>query len=144
MTMSNRAGIAGVHHIALRVANLERSLALYRDTLGFVLKTAFTLNDRRFALLETGNSGYVELVETKQGVHPGRTDDVVWHFAARTDDIERSLDAVATAGYEITKPVTPLDLIDTTTNQPFSIRIAFFRGPDGEDVELFEDKSRHT
>jgi glyoxylase I family protein len=144
MSTSKSIAITGVHHVSLRVANLERSLALYRDTLGFALKTAFTLDERRFALLETGNSAYVELVETKDDVHAARTDDVLWHFAARTDDLEHSLDAVERAGFDVTRPVTQLDLIDTTTNQPFSIRIAFFRGPDGEDVELFEDKSRHT
>ena len=144
MHTTNPLGIVGVHHVSLRVANLERSLALYRDTLGFALKTAFTLDDRRFAMLETGNSGYIELVETKETVHAGRQDDVIWHFAARTDDLERSLEAVARAGYSITVPIRPLDLVNTATHQAFSIRVAFFRGPDGEEVELLEDKTGHT
>jgi glyoxylase I family protein len=144
MKPENALGIAGIHHVSLRVTDLDRSLKLYRDTLGFQLKTAFALNDRRFALLDVGHSGYVELVETKPSISPARADDVIWHFAVRTNDIDRTLEAVARAGYEVTRPTSRLDLMDTVTDQAFSIRIAFFRGPDGEEVELFEDPQGHT
>jgi glyoxylase I family protein len=144
MKPEHALGITGIHHVALRVADLDTSLKLYRDTLGFRLKTAFALNDRRFALLDAGNSGYVELVETKPPVHSARVDDVMWHFAVRTNDIDRVLEAVAHAGYEVTRPTKQLDLMDTARDQPFSIRVAFFRGPDGEEIELFEDQQGHT
>ena len=144
MTTSNALGIAGLHHVSLRVADLDRSLALYRDVLGFTVRTSFVLLDRRFAILETGNSGYLELVEWPDRVHPGREDDVIWHLALRTSDIERSFDAVSKAGYPITRPITPLDLVNTVNGVAFSLRVAFFRGPDGEDVELLEDNSGQT
>ena len=108
------------------------------------MQTAFVLFERRFAMLETGNSGYIELVESPSHVYPGHDDDVIWHLALRTYEIQRALDAVAGAGYEITRPVTPLDLVNTVTGEPFSVRVAFFRGPDGEDVELLEDRSGLT
>ncbi|NOT27718.1 MAG: VOC family protein [Acidobacteria bacterium] len=136
--------LSGIHHVSLRVADLDTSLKLYRDTLGFRLKTAFALNDRRFALLDAGNSGYLELVETQTPIHPARADDVIWHFAVRTNDVERALEAVVRAGYEVTRPAKGIDLMDTARDQAFSIRIAFFRGPDGEEIELFEDKQGHT
>ncbi|MGH7167086.1 MAG: VOC family protein [Nitrospiraceae bacterium] len=134
-------GVTGLHHVSLRVLDLDRSLALYRDTLGFPVKTAFTLDNLRFAMLETGNSGYIELVEVKRAVRPGGEEEVIWHLALRTDDLERSLEAVRKAGYEITVPIRPLDLVNTAAGKPFPIRVAFFRGPDGEDVELLEDRS---
>lgn len=144
MNVENALGIAGLHHVSLRVADLDRSLTLYRDVLGFRVKTAFVLDDRRFVMLETGNSGYIELVETKQPVQSARADDVMWHFAVRTKDVGRALDAVAKAGYTITRPVKALDLTDSARGQAFSIRVAFFRGPDGEEVELLEDERQHT
>ena len=129
-------GLAGLHHVSFRVPDLDTSLALYRDTLGFPVKVAFTLDNLRFAMLETGNSGYIELVEVKRAVRPGGDDEVIWHVALCTDDLETSLHAVRKAGYEITLPIRPLDLVNAATGKPFPIRVAFFRGPDGEVVEL--------
>ena len=86
----------------------------------------------------------IELVETQPPIHAARADDVMWHFAVRTNDIDRVLEAVAHAGYEVTRPTKQLDLMDTARDQPFSIRVAFFRGPDGEEIELFEDQQGHT
>jgi glyoxylase I family protein len=142
--MSNPLGITGIHHVSLRVANLERSLALYQDTLGFRVTTASSLDGRRFALLETGNSGYIELVETKTPVHEASADNVLWHFAVRVSSIERALESAERAGYTITRTVKSLELTDTARQQVFGIRVAFFRGPDGEEIELFEDRLGHT
>ena len=58
--------INGMHHVSLRVHDMERSLAFYRDILGFYPKTSFLLDGLRFAMLETGNDVYIELVEMKQ------------------------------------------------------------------------------
>jgi hypothetical protein len=40
--------------------------------------------------------------------------------------------------------VKSLELTDTARQQVFGIRVAFFRGPDGEEIELFEDRLGHT
>jgi glyoxylase I family protein len=144
MTVENFLALTGLHHVSLRVKDLDRSLALYRDTLSFPLKSAWTLGGRRFALLDAGNSGYIELVETTTDIHAAREDDSIWHFAIRTHDIERAVRAIEQAGYVITRPMRDLDLPDSIRGRPFAIRVAFFRGPDGEDVELFEDRTGHT
>ncbi len=65
---------------------------------------------------------------------------MIWHIALRTSDIDRAFAAVSEAGYEITREVTALDLVDTVSGRPLVLRIAFFRGPDGEEVELIEDE----
>jgi catechol 2,3-dioxygenase-like lactoylglutathione lyase family enzyme len=139
MSSSEALGFAGLHHVSLRVENLERSLALYRDTLGFRLEVSFILHDWRFAWLDTPNGGCLELVEVKRPARSGSDDDVVWHFALRTRELEQAFEAVRRAGYTITREITPLALVNTTTGRPMPVRVAFFRGPDGEDVELIED-----
>lgn len=131
--------ITGIHHVSLRVSDFDRSLAFYRDALGLRLAVSFELGDRRFALLETGNSGYLELVETKTPVIPTGKTEVAWHFALRTSDIEGAVAKAQKAGLEITKAITRLDLVNTATGKPFPIRIAFFKGFDGEEVEFFEE-----
>ncbi len=47
--------INGMHHVSLRVSDMDRSLAFYRDVLSFSPKTSFMLDGLRFAMLETGN-----------------------------------------------------------------------------------------
>ncbi len=123
----------------MRVADLDQSLALYRDTLALPVKMSFTLDNRRFALLEAGNSGYIELVEVKQAVRSTTEHDVLWHFALRTDDLERSLEAIVKGGYTVIRAPTDFNLLNSVSNEHIAFRVAFFRGPDGEEVELLQD-----
>lgn len=144
MPTAHPLGLAGLHHVSLRVADLDRSLKLYRDTLGLSVKTAFTLDSLRFAMLQAGNSGYIELVEVKRAMQPVAEQHVAWHFAIRANDLDTAFAAVKAAGYEITLPIRPLELTNTVTGEPMPLRVAFFRGPDGEEVELLEDRSGQT
>jgi glyoxylase I family protein len=136
--------INGMHHVTLRVGDMDRSLAFYRDILGYRPKTSFVLDGLRFAMLETGNDVYIELVEMKQPMQPVGENEVFWHLALRTDDLEKSLDAAVKTGCEVTVPIRPLDLLNDMTQKPWPVRVAFFRGPDGELIELLEDKTSYT
>ncbi len=136
--------INGMHHVSLRVRDMERSLAFYRDILGFSPKTSFLLDGLRFAMLETGNDVYIELVEMRQPVQSVGETEVFWHLALRTDHLEKSLEAAINAGCEVTVPIRPLDLLNDVTQKPWPMRVAFFRGPDGELIELLEDKTGYT
>ena len=44
----------------------------------------------------------------------------------------------------MTVPIRPLDLVNDVTQKPWPVRVAFFRGPDGELIELLEDKTGYT
>jgi glyoxylase I family protein len=136
--------INGMHHVSLRVRDMDRSLAFYRDILGFHPKTSFLLDGLRFAMLETGNDVYIELVEMKQPMQSVGESEVFWHLALRSDHLEKSLDAAISAGFEVTVPIRPLDLVNDVTQKPWPVRVAFFRGPDGELIELLEDKTGYT
>jgi len=41
-------------------------------------------------------------------------------------------------------PIRPLDLLNELTQKPWPVRVTFFLGPDGELVELLEDKTGYT
>ncbi len=144
MKAKHPLSINGMHHVSLRVSDMDRSLAFYRDILGFSPKTSFLLDDLRFAMLETGHGVYIELVEMKQPVQPVGESEVFWHLALRTDHLEKSLEAAISSGFEITVPIRPLDLLNDVTEKPWLVRVAFFRGPDGELIELLEDKTGYT
>ena len=62
--------VDGLHHVSLRVRDMERSMDLYRGILGLPVKAAFDLNGNRFALLEAGSGRYIELVETGRDPRP--------------------------------------------------------------------------
>lgn len=97
---------------------------LYRGILGLPVKAAFDLNGNRFALLEAGSGRYIELVETGRDPRPAAEADVF--------------------GCEITRPITSLELVNRIGGRPFPLRVAFFRGPDGEEIELIEDETGQT
>jgi catechol 2,3-dioxygenase-like lactoylglutathione lyase family enzyme len=130
---------AALHHVSLRVANLERSIAFYRDGLGLTLGSAFESQGRRFALMVAPRGGRVELVETQAAARRPTEHDVLWHLALETDDAQAAFDTAVAAGGQVAVPVTALDLVDEVTNRPWRVRIAFVRGPDAEEVELIEE-----
>jgi glyoxylase I family protein len=70
--------------------------------------------------------------------------EVFWHLALRTDHLEKSLEAAINAGCEVTVPIRPLPLMNDVTGKEWPVRVAFFRGPDGELIELLEDKTGYT
>jgi catechol 2,3-dioxygenase-like lactoylglutathione lyase family enzyme len=121
--------INGMHHVTLRVRDMDRSLAFYRDILGYRPKTSFVLDGLRFAMLETGNNVYIELVEMKHPMQPVGESEVFWHLALRTDHLEKSLEAAVNAGCEITVPIRPLDLLNDVTEKPWPVRVASFVAP---------------
>ena len=136
--------VDGLHHVSIRVRDIERSLELYRDVLGVPVRAAFDLHGNRFAMLEAGSGRYLELVETGADPRQLADTDVFWHFALRSRDLERSLEAVRASGCEITRPIMPLELVNRIGDRPFPVRVAFFRGPDGEEVELIEGRTGQT
>jgi catechol 2,3-dioxygenase-like lactoylglutathione lyase family enzyme len=144
MKTKHPLSLNGMHHVSLPVHDMDRSLAFYRDVLGFSPKTSFLLDGLRFAMLETGNDVYIELVEMKQPMQPVGETEVFWHLALRTDHLEKLLEAAINAGFEVTVPMRPLDLVNEVTQKRWPVRVAFFRGPDGELIELLEDKTGYT
>ena len=57
--------ITGLHHVCIKTRDWERTMAFYRDTLGFTEKIAWNLRatNRRAVMLDTGDGNYVEVFE---------------------------------------------------------------------------------
>ena len=84
-------------------------------------------------MLQTG-SGIIEIFASAESrLEQG----AVRHFALATDDVDSAVRAVRAAGYAIT--VEPKDLV-IPAQPPYPVRIAFFIGPVGEEVELFQER----
>ena len=86
-------------------------------------------------LLDTGDGNYFEI---SQGDPEQVIEDSFFrHIALRTDDCESALEAARAAGADITVETRDVTI---STESPLQLRIAFFKGPDGEVIELFQDK----
>ena len=68
-------------------------------------------------------------------------DALVNHERVAVAEYDRALEAAVSAGCEVIVPIRPLDLLNDVTQKPWPVRVAFFRGPDGELIELLEDKT---
>ena len=130
---SKIAGL-GTHHIAVQTQNYQASKAFYTEVMGMEKAVEFSAGGRRIALFDIGDGSHIELFEPVPGTSPSgdATDNVVFHFALTTTDIAAALERVRGAGMEITVELKTVDL------GPLNVSLAFFKGPGGEVIELFQ------
>jgi glyoxylase I family protein len=124
----------GFHHLSMKVKNLEKSIKFY-ESLGFVEKVSWGEATKKTVLLDTGDNNYFEI--SQGGLEQEYAEGVFKHVALRVDDCQAALERARKAGAEVT-----LETRDVTlkAEKPIPIRIAFFKGPDGELIELFENE----
>lgn len=127
----------GTHHIAIQTTDYEASLAFYTEVMGMTEVVGFETGGRRAVILDIGDGSHLELFEPIPGTQPSNdaTGDIVFHFALQTTDIESALERVREAGMEITVELRTTDL------GSLNVSLAFFKGPGGEVVELFQVNS---
>lgn len=112
--------IADIHHVSLNVADVERALVFYRDTLGLgqLPRPDFGFGG---AWLDAGEGRQVHLIEANVPADLGQ------HVAFRVDDLDSVVATLRAAGIEVDDP-RPVG--DT------SIRQTFLSDPDGNRLEL--------
>lgn len=120
----------------MKVKDLEKSIKFY-TALGFVEKVGWGDAPKRTVLLDTGDGNYFEISQADPDLV--NEEGVFRHLALRADDCEAALELAREAGAEVTVETRDVNL---RTDPPIPIRIAFFKGPDGELIELFQNK--HT
>ena len=137
------SGIHGFHHVAIRAHDFDRSVGFYTHTLGFTRKVQWGEPPKRAVMLDTGDGNYLEIFERPDQPAPpaDAEESVILHFAIRTHDVDAALEQARAAGCEVTVEPRDVDLPNTadTAPQPLPVRIAFFKGPDGEVIERFQN-----
>lgn len=121
----------GFHHVFMKVKDLNKSIEFYK-ALGFVEKTSWGEGAGKMILLDTGDGNYFEL-----GQGDGEAGGPYLHVALRTNDCDKALELARSLGVEVTMEPKSLDI---PSNPPLPVRIAFFKGPDGEVIELFQNE----
>jgi catechol 2,3-dioxygenase-like lactoylglutathione lyase family enzyme len=128
--------IHGFHHTALRTADFDKSVAFYTTVLGLKVRITWGKNQDRAAMIDAGDGNYIELFARAEPFP--HQEGTILHFALRTDDCAGMLEKVRAAGAEIT--MEPKVVVIDSSIGPVPVKIAFFKGPDGEVIELFENE----
>jgi glyoxylase I family protein len=118
----------------MSVKDLSKSIKFYVDGLGFVERVSWGKAPKRTVLLDTGDGNYFEVSQGDPGVF---VEGVFRHIALRVDDCKAAIDLARKAGAEVTMETRDVNL---SSEPSIPIRIAFFKGPDGEIVELFQSE----
>jgi catechol 2,3-dioxygenase-like lactoylglutathione lyase family enzyme len=119
--------IVGPHHIALLTPNFDRLRDFYVETLGFPICGGYS--DRRITFIKVGSIA-VELIEQPEASAGQRGG---WgHVALEVADIDATYQALVEKGVPF--HIEPKDFPETG---PVG-RIAFFRDPDGNELQLVQ------
>ncbi|HHX73337.1 MAG TPA: VOC family protein [Firmicutes bacterium] len=121
--------MAKIVHTGIVVRDLETSLQFYTEVLGFVQTGGLKLPDVELAFL-AGENQSLELL-----AFPGDTAEkpqgVISHIALEVKDLEKELERLKAHGIVL----DPADI-----RKPEGMKIIFFHGPSGEQIELVEYK----
>ena len=125
-------------HTMLRVGDLERSLAFYRDLLGMQLLRKKDYPSGRFTLAFVGYGGEAETAVLEL-THNWDTDRYeigtgFGHVALGVDDVYRTCTELRDKGARIVREPGPMKHGTT--------EIAFVEDPDGYRVELIQTRAR--
>jgi catechol 2,3-dioxygenase-like lactoylglutathione lyase family enzyme len=112
-----RLPLVNVSHIILRVADMNRSLAFYRDLVGFPVRSA----SDAFSFLD-GGSIQIALNSTTDAVRDETSTEIV----LEVDDLDAAYAAMARRGVQFL--VEPREVMRSESG---TLRAAHFRDPDG-------------
>ena len=143
--------VIAADHTGITVTNLERSLAFWRDVLGFELShrahqigelaaeiTGVAGAEILIAVLKTPTGHKIELLEylapaDRKHVNPRPCDIGSVHVALVVDDLDGVLSAVTSSGWKAAgKPQT------LTTGPNAGKRVVYVRDPDGTTIEFMQ------
>lgn len=126
------ADIIGLHHIGVKVSRTEVSVDFYNRLLGFEKTASFEKDGTRLTFMQKGTC-VLELIEkpVAEELPAGRVDHVALTVNGIHEIVEMLKDAHVE--FETTKVGYADWIFDGVEN-------IFFRGPDGERIELFELK----
>jgi lactoylglutathione lyase len=130
--MTTKLGLAGIGHVALKVADVGRSLEFYRDRLGFAEMMRLNNDDGSLWLvyLRITDTQFLELFPGGQGVRaPGFDVTAINHFCLECDDLDATAARLRDAGVRLT--VEPKMGLDHN-------RQCWIEDPDGNRIEFMQ------
>lgn len=124
--------ITGIHHVSFKCTNSEdynKVIDFYKN----VLEVPIIRSWETGIMFNTGN-GIIEVFNNGEKLFEK---GVINHFAFATDNVDEIISKVKAAGYEVF--IEPKD-IEIKSNPVYPARIAFCKGPLGEEIEFFQER----
>jgi len=112
-------------HIGVYVKDLDKSLKFYTDIFGFPEEQRFSIGESKIVVLNIGG-GLLELIQ-RPGAPAEPPKGSRTHVAFRIEKYDALLDKIEKMGIELRRVA-----IEGRS------RIAFFKDPDGHDIEIME------
>ena len=131
---NNKIPGCGFHHVAIRTSNWDATWTFYQ-ALGFVPTLTWGEAPTRAVMLDTGDGNYLEVFERAAAEVP--SEGAILHLCFRADDTNAATELARAAGAEVTMEPKSLTI---SGSRDVPVRIAFFKGPNGEIVEFFENQ----
>ena len=128
-------GGGGFHHVAIRVADFDRSVAFYQ-ALGFEPVRDWGEAPKRAAMLDGGDGTVIEIFEGGSVEAPG--EGRILHFALRASDCDAAHALALSAG--AVETMAPKNVDIASRPAPLPVRISFVRAPGGEIIEFFTER----
>ncbi len=126
-------GGGGFHHVAIRVHDFDGAIRFYTEALGFTERIRWGEGVKRACMLDTGDGNYLE-VFAGAPAEPAPEGSII-HFALRTRDVDAAIERARSAGAEVTKEPTSLEI---PAEPPQPVRLAFCKGPGGVVIEFMD------
>ena len=129
----------GYAHMAIAAKDFDKSLAFYQ-ALGMTVYTQWGEGDSRIALLDMGDGSLVELfakpdLNTDKAATPADGNPFL-HFAFSAQNVDEAYRIALEAGATPLKPPAEVPLPSHPLR--LTLRIAFVKGPSGEELEFFK------
>ncbi len=126
------------HHIALRAADYENTLAFYCGGMGYQLTYEWQGDAGRCCMVDIGGGDFIEVYEGGKESLPEdfeRKSGCFFHLAIGVEDTDEAYKSAIKAG--AVSRDAPFDTVIQSA-PPLPIRIAFVYGPNGELIEFFK------
>ncbi len=130
-------GGGGFHHVAIKVADFDKTVEFYTQAMGFTEHARWGEGDARAILLDCGDGNFFEVFAggpAGTGGAAASSAGPLLHVALRSDDVDGAIARARAGGAEIT--MEPKD-VTIQSDPPMPVRIAFCRAPGGEVIEFF-------
>jgi catechol 2,3-dioxygenase-like lactoylglutathione lyase family enzyme len=125
------------HHVTLSVSDVDRVSQWYADVLGFQIRDRFTLtrpDNQKIQIVRVEIPGLqMNISQFPGSISPERSGDRQgWrHLALQVNDVDQSYQRLQKQGVQF--------LTEPFTYDPPGYRIVFFRDPEGNILELYQD-----
>ena len=129
-------GGGGLHHVAIKTTDWNRTIQFYQEVLGCTVKLTWGGAPARAAYLDAGNGTHLEVFEDPS-YRPAPNGSIV-HYCLRSSRVDFVCERARSFGAKVTMEPKSASLHSTNGAGVVSIRLCFFEGPSGELIELLD------